>query len=307
MPRDRNESVADYLVRRKFGRLEVHSAQRIAQMRAKGSPHADSLDRQDEPLRGYRAELRDKGKEELARLETEENAKEEHELFGWVADFDHWSKMADWTLDQAIALSFGRAPERVNWTTVAPHVAWSRFAFEYSRVRDRALSFVRWDQLYDPVFPMLFLAWAKRDGFPVEPELIRRVEARGLVVADWKDMYEKTRTERDRAVANLAIANRRLVEMTASAQTASQQSSNGVRSPEESVTDELSPGERKTLLKLGAYLARRFEFDQTSVRSEAIGKIRNELQRVGISLDEKTVRKLVREGSERFPKGEASS
>jgi hypothetical protein len=27
------------------------------------------------------------------------------------ADFDHWSKAAHWTLDEAIALSLGKAPE----------------------------------------------------------------------------------------------------------------------------------------------------------------------------------------------------
>jgi hypothetical protein len=31
------------------------------------------------------------------------------------ADYDHWSKAAHWTLDEAIALSFGRAPEIVRW------------------------------------------------------------------------------------------------------------------------------------------------------------------------------------------------
>ena len=31
-----------------------------------------------------------------------------------AADFDYWSKMTHWTLDEAIALSFGKAPEVVN-------------------------------------------------------------------------------------------------------------------------------------------------------------------------------------------------
>lgn len=303
MPKNDGESTIDFLIRRRFGRLEIVTLQFIAKLREKRSPHADMYDVQDRPVRTFRAELSKKSTEELAALETEEIQKEERELFGAKADFDHWSKMADWTLDQAIALSFGRAPEIVNWRTVSPHIGWSRFAFEYSRVRDRALSYVRWEQLYDPVLPTLFLAWARRDGFPVEPELIRRVEARGLVIADWKDLFEKAKRERDELAAALAAANTQIQQMVGKIEKVAAQN------PNVSAVDEqtLSPGERKTLLKLGAYLGRRFEYDPTSNRSDAIGKIRNELERVGISLDVKTVRNLVRTGSERYRQGESDS
>jgi hypothetical protein len=47
------------------------------------------------------------------------------------ADFEHWSKAAHWTLEEAIALSFGRAPERVSWEKIKPYVQSSPFAFEY--------------------------------------------------------------------------------------------------------------------------------------------------------------------------------
>lgn len=197
MPKNLGESVADYLLRRKFGAL-VLSEQRFVRVRGKGSTgEAERLERELQPLWLYRGELRGKSPAELAALEAQEMANEEVELFGARADLAHWSKMADWTLEQALALSFERNPGVVNWTSVAPHVWWSKFAQEYSRVRDRALSHVRWHQLFDPVLPAIYLAWAKRDGFGVSAELVRLVEGRGLIVADWKDLYEKMLKNRD--------------------------------------------------------------------------------------------------------------
>jgi len=47
------------------------------------------------------------------------------------ADFSHWSKATYWTLDEAIALSFGKAPEVVKWESVQSLVGVSPFAFQY--------------------------------------------------------------------------------------------------------------------------------------------------------------------------------
>jgi hypothetical protein len=55
------------------------------------------------------------------------------------ADIRHWSKAAHWTLDEAIALSFGKAPEVVKWEKIQPFLQISQFAFQYGRVRDLAL------------------------------------------------------------------------------------------------------------------------------------------------------------------------
>lgn len=113
------------------------------------------------------------------------------------ADFSHWSKATYWTLDEAIALSFGRAPENVKWENVQPHVGVSPFAFHYSRVRDLAHRAKAWEQLYDPVLPTSYLAWARRTEIAVPEELIRMVESRGVVVGDWKDNYDKLKAQFD--------------------------------------------------------------------------------------------------------------
>jgi hypothetical protein len=95
------------------------------------------------------------------------------------ADFEHWSKLAHWTLDEAVALSLGKAPERVNWETVSKYLQLSTFAVQYSRRRELALRAAQWKQLYDPVLPGIFLAWAKRLEIEVPAALVEAVQKRG--------------------------------------------------------------------------------------------------------------------------------
>jgi hypothetical protein len=59
----------------------------------------------------------------------------------------------------------------------------SSFVAQYARRRDLALRAKSWEQLFDPLLPGIFLAWAKRTD---TPELIEAVERRGVQVADWK-------------------------------------------------------------------------------------------------------------------------
>lgn len=88
------------------------------------------------------------------------------------ADLTHWAKATYWTLEEAIALSFEKSPEVVNWQLLESLQRISPFVAEYAKVRDLAIRAKNWGQLYDPVNPGIFLAWAKRNdvGFPDELE-----------------------------------------------------------------------------------------------------------------------------------------
>jgi hypothetical protein len=59
------------------------------------------------------AALADVRREEDARFFTQPQAK---------ADFGHWSKAEHWSLDEAIALVFGKAPEIVSWDKIKTYV-----------------------------------------------------------------------------------------------------------------------------------------------------------------------------------------
>lgn len=177
--------------------------------------HGELLAMSKEALAALVASEREQDREaHLAKLAGEEAAR----FFNWsnaTADFSHWSKMAHWTLDEAIALSFGKAPERVNWENVKPHVGVSPFALQYSRVRDLALRAMAWKQVFDPVLPSIFLGWARRTEIDVPAELLSLIERRGIVISDWKDLYNKLQTRYDAVVANQEKAAQAINELIA--------------------------------------------------------------------------------------------
>jgi hypothetical protein len=86
--------------------------------------------------------LRVGARKEVQELQVVAEREEQQQIFQSAfceADFAHWSKAAHWTLDEAIALSFGKAPEVVRWERVNAYVNVSPFAAKYARVRDLAL------------------------------------------------------------------------------------------------------------------------------------------------------------------------
>lgn len=124
------------------------------------------------------------------RADAEERARFFHQPDA-AADYDHWSKAAHWTLDEAIALSLGKAPEVVTWERVNPLVHVSPFAKQFERLRDLARRAAQWGQLFHPVLPGIFLGWAKRNDIPYPKELEEKVVARGNHIVDWKAAYDQ--------------------------------------------------------------------------------------------------------------------
>lgn len=66
-------------------------------------------------------EERKRNAELLAKVEQDDRDRPFNLPHG-SADFDYWSKAAHWTLDEALGLSFGKAPERVTWHIVQQYV-----------------------------------------------------------------------------------------------------------------------------------------------------------------------------------------
>lgn len=129
-----------------------------------------------------------------------------------MADFDYWSKCAHWTLDEAIALSFGRSPEVVSWESVQRFESVSPFARQYALRRNLAMRSLKWEQLFDPVLPGIFLTWAKRMDIELPAGLVSAVTARGLMVADWRSLYE-TSQEARQTLSDALDTTKRAVEI----------------------------------------------------------------------------------------------
>ena len=133
----------EYLIHRKYGIAHDSAGMQInvsAERLARKAPGLAAK------VAAYRKELLQLSPKELnAKVEAERVAEaerdEQQRFFNQPesdADFAHWSKAAHWTLDEAIALSFGKAPEQVTWKNVSPYAQKSAFAFQYQRRWDLA-------------------------------------------------------------------------------------------------------------------------------------------------------------------------
>ena len=154
----------------------------------------------------------------------------------------------------------------------------------------------QWKQLYDPVLPTIFLAWAKRTEIDVPTALVDEVAKRDRI-ADWKSLYDElkavhqeketawraTDEAKDRRAASLqdhiCKLEARIPPMAA------QQQSKPTEKP-------LGTRERDTLLKIiiGMALAG-YKYDPALSRSPIPQEIADDLAQQGVAVDVDTVRK----------------
>jgi hypothetical protein len=153
----------------------------------------------------YRAKLRMLGNSELEALYQQEIYKkyledDQTRLFHSKvveADFDYWSKMPHWTLDEAIALSFGKDPEQVNWNSLNSTSAYlSPFVENYKKLRVLTSRAVTSGKLFDPVLPSIFLNWLLLNEINFPNVLGELVDRRSGGVEDWKKLYLETLSKR---------------------------------------------------------------------------------------------------------------
>ncbi len=111
------------------------------------------------------------------------------------ADIGYWSKLPSWKLDEAVALSFGKSPEIVNWSSVQENVQISPFARKYSQRRDIVLRGEQLAELSNPVGPNDFLLWAEHYEIECPQKLVELVKKREPNLEDWKTKYEKLNAE----------------------------------------------------------------------------------------------------------------
>ena len=128
--------------------------------------------------------------EKKLKLELEDQSRFFNQLRA-NADYEHWSKAAYWSLDEAIALSFGKDPNIVNWLKVKPLTGVSKFASDYASRRDLALRAMPCRKLYDPVLPSIFLSWAKELELEIPAALIAEVEKMGGTATNWFEKYQE--------------------------------------------------------------------------------------------------------------------
>jgi hypothetical protein len=320
------EDPIEYLVRHKFP-LPRQSVEDILANRHTPITR-ESLELPPEAS-AYRVELLQKTPEELRALclavirEKEEaqqkaaqlrlEAEEKQRFFNRpnaYADFVHWSKAAYWRLDEATALSFGRNPAIVNWEAIKGWVQASPFVAEYARVRDLVIRARDFKQLYEPVPPGFFIAWARRMDIAFPDKLEEQVKVRGGNIMDWKTAYDTALEEHDKYVktaqaqmqqslAQTEAAVNQVVVLRQECSTlqAKLAEAESVKNP--APEKPLKTRERDTLLKLLIGMAvKGYRYNPKASKNPAVSDIASDLEQLGIALSDDTIRKWLGEAAQ---------
>jgi hypothetical protein len=185
------------------------------------------------------------------------------------ADFDHWSRMARWTLEEATALSFGKAPEFVNWDKVKANHGQSSFADDYSNRRSLLLRAQEAKELPVLISPAEFISWAEQTGVALSQELVDavrasagRIEDRRSLAAERDELREEVKRLKEEAARNKPLSTR----------------------------------ERETYHKLTLGMARGgYGYNPTEGRSPIPKQIADDLATFGISVSDDTVRQKLKD------------
>jgi hypothetical protein len=266
--------------------------------------------------------------EERAKIASEEEAKKWYNSPAVAADFEHWSKTAFWTIDEGVALTFGKSPDKITWDKIKSYVNVSKFARDFELCRDLALRAKALNQLASSNLPGFFLAWAKKLDITYPVELEDAVVARGNWIGDWQASYERevknhaATVERAKAeiaktlqlaqeshdkaleIGKKAVAERDALIADLTSQIASLETQLDEAKAKKPAADKkpLDLRERESLLKLVIGMAScGYNYRPNAVRNTATSEIATDLEICGVGLDEDTVRKYLQEAKELLP------
>jgi hypothetical protein len=317
------KDIIEFLVYRKFPSLALATLSN--QPQPKGTTTLGRMLRHEE-MNQYRSELQNLPFDQLQSLYEDQRAaaltdmqrEEEARFFNQPqakADFDHWCKAEHWSLDEAIALIMGKAPEIVSWDKIKTYVGTSPFVKQYARLRDLGERAKVWQKLFDPVLPVVLLKWAEDNEITVPAELAEKVAKLKGKLVDWKKQYEDTNAACDqlRSVYEqlqkmyaqhisdwkgivekksdlIEAAHLRIAELEGELAAI-----NGAPPASEPAKPQ-SLIERQNMLKaIFGMAVRGYAYNPSDKRSKAVGEIVSDLELEGIPLSDDTIRRYLKE------------
>ncbi len=198
------------------------------------------------------------------------------------ADFERWTKAPCWTVEEGIALTFGKNPRVVNQAFLSSCCPEHPFAREYEARLEQGIRAKKIGDLQPVNRPAHFLRWAKTIGieFPVElKEAINWApKFERFADGDLTAEYEKVVIERNKLAAQLTEVKSKLSE---------------TQPPLES--------ERKSMLTIIAAMAREGYKHPASGNSHVTKEIADDITKIGLGLDEKTIRKYLKTAMDLVP------
>jgi regulator of replication initiation timing len=207
------------------------------------------------------------------------------------ADFSMWARMPYWTADQAVALTFAKNPELVDWDSVQDAGGNSRFACYYTTLRELVLEAQHEKQLHEQIDPIEYFAWANKHGIDYPRELERSVLANERDITELQRKYDELQ-QKNRV---LEIENQKLryeVDRLRTAATPAQPV----------IKEEIGPKEKASLLKMVIAMAMDcYCYDPGKARSDAPKLIAQAIKDREMSLDVDTVLKYLRMAADELP------
>lgn len=210
-----------------------------------------------------------------------------------VVDFDMWGKMPYWTIHEAVMLVNSDDPLHARLLN-------DNEAIHAEGIWKLAQRAVDVERLSDPIEPILFLEWADQNALVVPKQLLNAVIKFHGAQVDWKAESERQRVRAEKAEAafdhymrlvakrDAEIAKLSKFAVTLQADTASNSASK-VSALQKSLN---------TVLKLlGGLVIAIYNFNPHERRSDIVKQIQSDLDLKGISLDEDTIRKWVKEAA----------
>lgn len=256
------------------------------------SPVTDAILKKAEKYRQELEKLPQKKIKEFYRDEFEKKNREDdgRRFFNQksaVANFEHWSRMPIWSLDEAIALSFGKAPEVVFLGRMKSIMSYlSPFVAEYQNLHEVAARAVAVNQLTEPVKPHVFIQWAEASGIAFPADLKEKVASRGQDVTDWKNLYGGLSEKNKATIAEQQARIEALTEELAKAQ----------------ADKPLKTRERDTAYKIILGMAiGGYRYDPKARKNPAVPDIAGDIERLGLSVDQDTIRRWLQEATEILP------
>jgi hypothetical protein len=152
-------------------------------------------------------------------------------------------------------------------------------------------------QLYDPVLPGFYIAWAKRNEIAFPADLEAAVVARGEQIGDWKSRHDELRSRFDA----MAASNEELREGVRNYQATIAELESKLNAAPAAERGLLGK-ERESVLRLIIGMAvGGYRYDPNATRSKVVADITSDLTNAGVELTDDTVRKWLREAAELLP------
>lgn len=140
----------------------------------------------------YKRELESLSKDEIKNRYDIEHEKKNHEddkkrFFNEEkarADFDYWSKMPEWTIEEAVVLSFGKNPTIVTWKRLEGQMSYLSPFTEKCLQLMEMVKRAKKSNLFtdnkiplstDSIRPYLFVQWMQKNELPFPTQLAEKV------------------------------------------------------------------------------------------------------------------------------------